>query len=127
MDASKIASAYLNSLVHHPGSHLFTLDAEPLPQLVLTDLSLWIEGFRCSDLREVMGSRMPLTDEVFVWVDLALQRYFHEQVPAVEPEPLKVRAQAAAATYSEDTPTRTGVEHPRSLSVPTYRLGFSAR
>jgi hypothetical protein len=127
MDASKVASAYLNSLVHHPGSHLFTLDAEPLPQLVLTDLSLWIEGFRCGELGENVGNRIPHIDEVFVWVDLALQRYFHEQVPAVEAEPLKVRAQAAAATYSDETQTVERAERPRPLSVPTYRLGFSAR
>lgn len=127
MDASKIASAYLNSLVHTPGSHLFTLDAEPLPQVVLADLTLWIEGFRCGDRRESIGGRIPLVHEVFVWVDLALQRYFHEVVPAVEPEPLKVRAQAAAATFIEETQTPERAKRPRPVGVPMYRLGLSAR
>jgi hypothetical protein len=72
-------------------------------------------------------SRIPHMEEVFVWVDLALQRYFHEQVPAVEPEPLKVKAKAAAATYSDETPTRPGGDSPRSVSVLTYRLGLPAR
>jgi hypothetical protein len=127
MDATKIASAYLESLVHTPGSHLFTLDAEPLPQVVLTDLSIWFEGFCCGELRSGTGNRPPLLDEVFVWVDLALQRYFHEDVRPAEPEPLKAKAQAAAATFSDETPRQPRQEHPRPLSVPTYRLGFTAR
>jgi hypothetical protein len=131
MDANKIASAYLNSLVHSPGSHLFSLDVEPQPGVVVADLSLWMEGFCCGEASTSMSEEQHtrLVREVFAWVELALQRYFDIAVPASELSPLnaKPQAMATAAPIPEDSQAKSGEQTRRWLGVPGLQLGFSAR
>jgi hypothetical protein len=149
MDPSSIASAYLSSLIQSPGSHFISLEYRPSQQLTRSDLSVWMEGFRCA----FKGDRatLPANDEVFVWVDVALNRYFEweereERLVEVD----QVRAQAAAAQASTvskqmNTPVikpeqamaqGAGAESssvverkkdPRSVSVPSLKFGFAAR
>lgn len=97
MNATQVASAYLNSLVYASGSHLFSLDARPLPQLCRSDFVVWLDGFRCGVHECVDDKTIPAAEEVFEWVELALERFFEDEMTIQNIAPGPVRAHAAAA------------------------------
>jgi hypothetical protein len=146
MDPSSVASAYLSSLIHSPGSHFISLEYRPSQQLTRSDLSVWMEGFRCAYTGD--RAKLPANDEVFVWVDVALKRYFEWEEQCVEVEQVRARAAAAQASTvneqinvpvigpeqsmaqgagAETSPITERKKSPRSLSVPSLKFGFAAR
>lgn len=139
MDPSSIASAYLSSLIHSPGSHFISLEHRPSRQLALSDLSVWLEGFRCAYRGDI--ATLPRTDEVFEWVDVAMKRFFEWEEQWAELDQLRSQAaiaqaatttsrsgQAMAQSASAQSGTTTTLKKsPRAVSVPDLRLGFAAR
>jgi hypothetical protein len=139
MDPSSIASAYLSSLIHSPGSHFISLEYKPSQQLTRSDLSVWLEGFRCGYRGDI--ATLPKADEVFEWVDVAMKRFFEWEEQWAELDQLRAQAataQAATTTIksekamaqsasAESSLTTQQKKSPRAVSVPDLRLGFAAR
>lgn len=99
MNATEVASAYLNSLVYASDSHLFSLDARPLPQLSRSDFVIWLDGFSCGVHEHscVDDNTIPAREEVFQWVELALDRFFEDEMTNQNVAPGRIKAHAAAA------------------------------
>jgi hypothetical protein len=138
MDPSSIASAYLSSLIHSPGSHFISLEHKPSRQLTLSDLCVWLEGFRCAYKGDI--ATLPKTDEVFEWVDVAMKRFFEWEEQWAELDRLRAQAataqasnttikpeQAMAQSASAQSGTTSQKKSPRALSVPDLHFRFAAR
>lgn len=137
MDPSSIASAYLSSLIHSPGSHFISLEYRPSQQLTRSDLSVWMEGFRCACRGDIAS--LPANDEVFDWVDIALKRFFEWKDPLVEQavaaqtttvsdqtktEAIKPEQGMAHSTNEEVVAAAERKKNKRSVSGPGLRLGL---